>query len=171
MQQTTLDHPKFDTINPALKRYALRLTHDEARAEDLVQDTYMSMLTRSKPEAEIKKPGPYMMSIMHNLFIDDVRRTKPDKTAVPLEDVEPVATEASQTLRLTCQETMKAMEQLSDDLREVLDRHACQGQSYTEISKALDIPMGTVMSRIARARAALCQAMDLESVMTVLEDH
>lgn len=171
MQHTTQDHRNFDAINPALKRYALRLTHDEARAEDLVQDTYMSMLTRSKPEAEIKKPGPYMMSIMHNLFIDDVRRAKPHKSAVPLDDVEPVATEASQTLRLSCQETMEAIDHLSDDLREVLLRHACQGQSYAEISKALDIPMGTVMSRIARARAALCQAMGLDSVMALLEDQ
>ena len=171
MEQTTQDRPDFDQINPALKRYALRLTHDEARAEDLVQDTYISMLAREKSAVRIEKPGRYMMSIMHNLFIDEVRRTKPEPRSVPLDDIEPVSQDASPALKLTCQETVKAMDSLSDDLREVLHRHACQGQSYGDIASDLDIPMGTVMSRMARARAALCQVMGLKNGAGLLEDR
>jgi RNA polymerase sigma-70 factor (ECF subfamily) len=88
-----LDQPDFDQISPALKRYALRLTRDEGRAEDLVQDTYMTMLSR-KTTHSIKKEGPYMMSVMHNLFIDETRRQKPETRPVPLDDIEPVSMEA-----------------------------------------------------------------------------
>jgi RNA polymerase sigma-70 factor (ECF subfamily) len=62
------------------------------------------------------------------------------------------------------------MEHLSDDLRDVLMRHGCQGQSYGEIARALGIPMGTVMSRIARAREALCNEMGLENAEALLEE-
>jgi RNA polymerase sigma-70 factor (ECF subfamily) len=130
----------------------------------------MSMLTR-KGGARVEKEGPYMMSIMHNLFIDETRRAKPEKYPVSLEDVEPVSGDASQTLKMTCQETIKAMDQLPHDLREVLVRHACQGQSYLEISRALEVPMGTVMSRIARARGALCKEMGMEDARALLEDR
>lgn len=167
----TPHHPDMDTIGPALKRYALRLTRDEGRAEDLLQDTYMSMLSRREDATRVNKPGPYMMSIMHNLFIDETRRTKPDTSPVPLDDIEPVSADASPTLKITCQETMAAIADLPADYRVVLQRHACQGQSYGEISKALGIPIGTVMSRIARARAALCRALELENGVALLEDQ
>jgi len=81
-----IDQTTFDQISPDLKRYALRLTRNEAHAEDLLQDTYISMLTR-KGRTPVRKEGPYMMSIMHNIFIDQIRRTKPEKQPVPLEDV------------------------------------------------------------------------------------
>jgi len=147
---------------PALKRYALSLTRDPIRADDLVQDTYMSMLTRSKSATPIETQASYMMSVMHNLFIDETRRQNSRGPQMPLEDFEPVAQTASQGLHLTCQETLEAITQLSPGYREVLSRHACQGQSYEEIGEALNIPIGTVMSRISRAREALCTALDLE---------
>ncbi len=171
MQQPDEDHIDFDRTRSALKRYALYLTKDASRAEDLVQDTYMSVLARRKrAQQPIAHPGRYMMSIMHNLFIDTVRRPGADTGPVSLDDVEPVAFEASQHLKVTCRETMDALAKLPRDHREVLTRHACLGQSYEEISTALNIPMGTVMSRIARARATLCQSMGVGNVLSLLEE-
>lgn len=160
--------PSID-FQPTLRRYALKLTRDEGRADDLVQDTYMSMLTKADKAAPIEQPCRYMMSVMHNLFIDQIRKDRSRGGTVPLEDVEPVAHGASAGMKLTCRETLGAMNDLSPDLRTVLIRHGCQGQSYDEIAREMDIPIGTVMSRMARARAALCDRLGLRRGCAVLE--
>lgn len=170
MHHSTIDHPNFEHINPALKRYALRLTKDPGRAEDLVQDTYMSWLSRKASAKTVEKPDSYMMSVMHNLFIDTVRKAQPFARPISLDDVEPVAPDASQSLKLTCRETMAAIGKLPADYADVLIRHACHGQSYAQIAAESGIPIGTVMSRIARARAALCNALHLEDARALLED-
>ena len=170
MQQPDEDQIYCDHIRSALKRYALYLTRDTSRAEDLVQDTYMKVLARSERACDIDSTRSYMMSVMHNVFIDGVRKPETHTGPVPLDDVEPVAVEASQHLKVTCRETMDAMARLPRAHREVLTRHACLGQSYQEIASALGIPMGTVMSRIARARMALCQRMGVGNGLGLLEE-
>lgn len=161
--------PPLD-VQPTLKRYALKLTRDEGRAEDLVQDTYMSMLSKADRAGPIKQPCRYMMSVMHNLFIDQIRREKRMDGVVPLEDVNAASHEASVGLKLTCRETLGAMAGLSPELRAVLIRHGCQGQSYDEIAREMDIPIGTVMSRMARARAALCARMGVRRGCKILDE-
>lgn len=146
---------------PALERYALSLTKDSTAAEDLVQDTLMRMLTRKGEADQLHNSCGYMISVMHNLFIDRTRRREP-ATTLPIEDVEPVAPDASQSLKLTCRETLTAIGRLPPDYADVLIRHACDGQSYTQIAKELGVPTGTVMSRINRARLALCDILELD---------
>ena len=164
--QTPLD---IDHINPALKRYALRLTKDPVRAEDLVQDTYMSMLVRATPQKGIEKPDQYMMSVMHNLFIDGTRAAARDLGRVSLENVTATAPDAPQSLKLACKEIVAAIADLPEDHQEVLQRLVSRGQSYTEISRDLGVPLGTVMSRVARARASLYQILGVNTVTSLLE--
>lgn len=160
---------EFDEYIPALKRYSLSLTKSREQAEDLLQDTLMRVLAKGTDTAELHKPERYMCSVMHNLYIDEMRRQSRDGQPVSLDLVEPIDNTASQSLRLTCQQTMAAIARLPKPYAEVLVRHACQGQSYTEISKALGIPHGTVMSRISRARAALCKTLHVKAGLDLLE--
>lgn len=158
---------KLTMHTPALKRYALSLTKDPATADDLLHDTIIRLL--SGTHTTIKKPRPYMMSVMHNIFIDGIRR-KPTAT-VPLEDANPVAREASQNLQITCAETLTALQHLPADYADVLKRHACEGQSYGEIARALGLPMGTVMSRIARGRATLGRRLGITDPAAFVGDR
>jgi len=154
-------HTSLEDHAPTLKRYALRLTKDRSAAEDLVQDTFIRMLARKPCERQPDNYCGYMISVMHNLFVDGTRR-KDFGTTLPIDDVEPIAPDAPQSLKLTCAETLEAIAKLPPDYREVLTRHACDGQSYGQIAKDLDLAPGTVMSRINRARIALCERLHLD---------
>lgn len=154
-------HTSLEDHAPTLKRYALRLTKDTAAAEDLVQDTFIRMLARKPCAQQPENSCSYMISVMHNLFVDGTRR-KDFATTLPIEDVEPIAPDAPQSLKLTCAETLEAIAKLPPDYRDVLTRHACEGQSYGQIAEDLDLPLGTVMSRINRARIALCDHLHLD---------
>lgn len=154
---------------PALRRYAIRLTRDAGRADDLVQDTWTCVLAR-KRKCEIENPQGYMLSVMHNLFIDGMRKHRPKPDQVPLDEVELPSPEASAGLRLTCAEIMGTIDKLPKVYGDVLIRHACQGQSYEEIATSLGIPQGTVMSRIARARQKLCAILNLDQSTGLWDD-
>ena len=139
---------------PALRRYARLLTGDATRADDLVQDT----LERACIKWSLWRPGSalrsWLLTLMHNLHANQRRDFRHDDGhAVLDENVEPLHEPlASVGERLDLQQ---ALARLSPALREVLLLVTVEEYTYAEAAGILDIPIGTVMSRLHRAREQL----------------
>ena len=140
---------------PRLRRYARALTGDRARADDLVQDT----LERALAKIHLWRPGSdlraWMFTIMHNVFINQVRASSSAViSALDDEAVQP-AIRATQSDRLEVMDLQVALARLADEQREVLLLVGLEQMSYEEAAGVLNIPIGTVMSRLSRARERL----------------
>lgn len=145
---------------PRLRRYARALAGERSAADDLVQDT----LERACNKLHLWRRGSdlraWLFTIMHNVFINQVRgrRTVPD---VPLNDeIMELPAHSAPADRLEIRDLDAALARLADEQREVLLLVALEQLSYEETAKALGIPIGTVMSRLSRARARLRGIMD-----------
>ncbi|WP_374567508.1 sigma-70 family RNA polymerase sigma factor [Nitratireductor sp. ZSWI3] len=141
---------------PALRRYARALTHDADRADDLVQDC----LERAIRKSSLWRPtGPlraWLFRMLLNIHRNELRRSRraPPAFSIDTLPIDP-PTPAEQTDRLALADTARAMQKLSNEQREALLLVALEGMSYAEAAGVLDIPVGTLMSRIGRAREAL----------------
>lgn len=148
-------HPVVQHI-PSLRRYARGLNGGNvADADDLVQDTLERAYSKwhlYKPEFELR---PWLFSIMHNLFINQIRLLKNALPTIPIEDASDIGVRADQEAKVYGAEILRAVAQLPCDSRAVLLLVTVEAFSYAAAAKILDIPIGTVMSRLARARAQL----------------
>ena len=139
---------------PRLRRYARAMLGDRAAADDLVQDT----LERAWARCALWRAGSdlraWLFSIMHNLRVDQLRRPSVPTHSIDEDDFE-VPTRATQTDRLEVRDLESALRQLPDEQREVLLLVALEDLGYAEIASTLGIPVGTVMSRLARGRERL----------------
>ncbi len=144
---------------PRLRRYARALVSDQALADDLVQDT----LERAWNKLALWRSGSdmraWLFGIMHNLHINQVRR--PVLATVAIEDdAYDLPVRASQSDQLEVRDLHSALQLLPGDQRAVLLLVALEQMSYEEIANTLDIPIGTVMSRLARGREKLRTLME-----------
>lgn len=142
---------------PALRRFARALTHDADHADDLVQNCLERAIRKRglwRPSGSVRS---WVFRILVNIHRNELRRSRRTPAALPLDLVtgpEPAAPEI-QPARLALAETARAMQALSLEQRQVLLLVAVEEMSYVEAAAALSIPVGTLMSRLARARAAL----------------
>jgi RNA polymerase sigma-70 factor (ECF subfamily) len=143
---------------PALRRYARLLTGDPARADDLVQDT----LERACVKWSLWQPGSalrsWLLSMMHNLHANQRRDWRHDDGHAALEDVpepahEPMANAAERM------DLQRALAALPPPMREVLLLVTVEEYTYSEAAVILDVAVGTVMSRLHRARERLRELM------------
>jgi RNA polymerase sigma factor (sigma-70 family) len=136
---------------PRLRRYARALLGDRYAADDLVQDT----LERAWNKFHLWRPGSdlraWMFAIMHNVFVNQVRSKRNDMEKT-MEELPVVAVRATQSDSLEIADVERALRALPDEQREVLLLVAIEDMTYEQASRALDIPIGTVMSRLSRAR-------------------
>ncbi|MCE9661259.1 MAG: RNA polymerase sigma factor [Burkholderiales bacterium] len=140
---------------PSLRRYARGLTADADRADDLVQDTLERVWRRFSMWQQRGEVRAWMFGIMHNQFVDRLR-TQQRRPELAAGDELPEATErATQSDRLEIRDLDRLLQRLAPEQREVLLLVAVEGLSYREVALALSIPVGTVMSRLSRARAWL----------------
>lgn len=153
------DSAAFIACIPRLRRYARALVGDRSAADDLVQDT----LERAWNKLSLWRRGsdmrPWLFGILHNLHIDQVRKPKLTATSVEEEEFR-VATRATQSDGLEVRDLEAALRLLPDELREILLLVALEDMTYEEVSKTLRIPLGTVMSRLARGREKLRALME-----------
>jgi len=143
---------------PNLRRYARALVGDRDGADDLVQDT----LERAVRKFHLWRPGDlraWLFSIMHNVFVNQL---KARKIAPDVEIDETFAAPASSVTGLDLQDLQRALGALAPEQREVVLLVALEDMSYADVSRALGIPMGTVMSRLSRGRERLRRAMSGE---------
>ena len=138
---------------PRLRRYARALVGDRASADDLVQDT----LERAWAKLHLYRRGTdlraWLFTVMHNVHVNRVRATR---VSDPLEDEMPeLAQRGTQPDALLVRDLDRAIARLPADQRAVLLLVTLEELSYEEVARTLGIPIGTVMSRLSRAREKL----------------
>ena len=145
---------------PSLRRYARGLTADRDRADDLVQDTLERAWTRFPLWQKRGELRAWIFGIMHNQFIDQLRaqRSRPDEVA--RDDLPEQAARATQTDGLEVRDLDRLLQRLPPDQREVLLLVGVEALSYQEVAQVLGVPIGTVMSRLSRARERLGAALE-----------
>jgi RNA polymerase sigma-70 factor (ECF subfamily) len=149
---------RLGSLLPRLRRFAHALSRDSADADDLTQATIERAL-RSKAQWQ---PGSRLDSwayrIMRNLWIDTARaRARKVRVEAPSEEADTIGDDprAAMDASLDLQLMMGAMEQLPDEQREVVALILIEGFGYREVCDMLDLPMGTVSSRLVRGRNRL----------------
>jgi RNA polymerase sigma-70 factor (ECF subfamily) len=139
---------------PRLRRYARALTGRTDAAEDLVQETLQRALEKWRLWQRERDLRPWLFSIMHNLHVDGHRRDQ--RVDFCADDDLPVPVQrASQADALELRDLERALALLPPEQREVLLLVGLEELSYAEVARALQIPQGTVMSRLSRARTRL----------------
>jgi RNA polymerase sigma-70 factor, ECF subfamily len=157
----TLPNPELVAALPRLRRYARVLTGDAHRADDLVQDT----MARAWQKRHLWQAGSdlraWLFTIMHNVHVNQYAMRQREFAQVSLDaDEGPAAgweipVRATQSYRVELSEVLVQVGRLPIEQREVLLLAAVEELSYEEISEVLGVPIGTVMSRLSRARDKL----------------
>jgi len=162
-----LPHPELLAAIPRLRRYARVLAGDWARADDLVQET----LARAWEKRRLWQPGTdlraWLFTIMHNVFVNMRTSAKREAMQVSLDgDTETgegawqVAVPPQQFTHVELGEVLQQVGRLPAEQREALLLAAVEEMKYEEIATMLSIPVGTVMSRLSRAREKLRRMAD-----------
>lgn len=152
---------------PRLRRYARALTGDRFAADDLVQDTLERALSRWSLLRPGSAPELWLLAIMHNLFENQRRAAWRQVDAE--QALADLAIAPQQCDGLELADLARALYRLPEDQRSVLLLVALEELSYAEVAQVLGIPMGTVMSRLARARARLARLLEGEDAASGLK--
>jgi RNA polymerase sigma-70 factor, ECF subfamily len=150
---------------PRLRRYALSLTRDRAAADDLVQET----IARGLEKLHLWRPGTdlraWLFSILHNLHVSVVRRAARERAMVKSKSPQAAASPAPprQPGRLALRDLERGLAALPEGQRAVLLLVALDGERYETAASLLDIPLGTVRSRLSRGRLRLRELVEGEA--------
>jgi len=145
---------------PRLRRFGRTLTHHAADADDLVQISIERALLRHEQWRPDSRFESWMFGIMRNAWIDEVRtRGRHGKVLAPEEAGINVGDHASEA-QLRLLSVQKAMATLPDEQRLAVALVLVEGLSYKEAAEALDVPIGTLTSRLARGREALQKQLE-----------
>lgn len=148
---------------PRLRRYARALTRDPSCADDLIQDTLVRALAKQHLYQDGTNLRAWLFTLMHNQHVNNARRNVREDNSL---DVDTVAAHlvavtdptASRQLR----ELDEAIGKLAMEQRQVILLIGLEGMSYEETAAILDVPIGTVRSRLSRGREALRRLMGMD---------
>ena len=149
---------------PRLRRFALSLCRRGDMADDLVQTTVARAVASRDRYDPATRLDPWLFRILRNAWIDQTRRTATRGTEIDVVDAPEAVTFDGQRVteaRLMLQKTETAMATLPAEQREVIVLVCFEEMSYAEAADILGIPKGTVMSRLARGRAALAERLGI----------
>lgn len=148
----------------AVRRYARSIGRDSGHADDLVQECFARALSYPHVWHGVKDRRAYLLTMLHNVHVDDLDRRWREIDAVPIEDVESLLASApAQFGRLLLRDLARALQMLPESRRRIVLHAALDGMSYQDIAVAMGLPVGTVMSRLSRARRALRHMMSGDS--------
>jgi RNA polymerase sigma-70 factor (ECF subfamily) len=147
----------------AMYRVALRLTANPADAEDLVQDAMLRAYRSWDRFTLGTNAKGWLLTILRNLFINEYRRRRRQPETVDLDTIEPFTVfekvqedpQGAFFDRIVDDEVLRAVDALPEVFREAVMLSDVEGLSYEEIAKVLDVPVGTVKSRLYRGRRML----------------
>lgn len=146
---------------PALRRFALSLERERDAADDLVQDTLERAVAHWHDRHSDGDLRAWMFAILHNRFVSRLRERRRDRLSGRLDELdhEPSVAAVGDD-RLAVRDVLTGLAALPTDQKAVLSLVAVEGLTYEEAARVLDIPVGTVMSRLSRAREGLRRLLD-----------
>jgi RNA polymerase sigma-70 factor (ECF subfamily) len=145
----------IDAHYELLYRYAYRLSGNASDAEDLVQETFGKAMRKMEQLRNPERVKPWLYRILRNLYLHRVRDEK-RRRVVPMESLgELPAREDAEVPAIDPQRLQAALDDLDETFRSPLILFYFEGFSYREIAEQMDLPIGTVMSRLARAKSYL----------------
>lgn len=147
---------------PRLRRFCQSMAGNPADGDDLMQSTVERALARSDQFREGTRVDSWMFRIAQNLQIDKVRAAGRRGTAVPVDGLHDLAGDDGRVLTENRNElavVQRSLGTVPDDQRAAFLLVVVEGMSYRDAAEALDVPVGTIMSRIARARARIERAL------------
>jgi RNA polymerase sigma-70 factor (ECF subfamily) len=148
---------RMEECVPALRRYASALLRDRQEADDLVHECLVRALDRLHTLRNDAEMRPWLFAILHNLHVSRARRRRARGQPLSIDTAagQALAAPPRQEEHLRVQDVVRAVERLPEDHRAVLLLVAVEDLSYAEAARVLGVPVGTVMSRVARARERL----------------
>lgn len=155
-------HGRMVKILPRLRRFVYSLTGGADSSEDLIQETYVRALAHVDQWQPGTRLDSWMFRIAQNLWIDYKRTERTHGEVVDIDVIGELLSCDGRVIaenRIALQELRKDIAQLSPDQRNVISLVCGYGMSYKETGEILNLPAGTVMSRLARARDALQKHM------------
>ena len=152
---------QVESVIPALRRYARALVRDRAAADDLVQDCLERAVRRwhQRRDANVRA---WLFAILHNVAVDQFRKVAARGRHVAINEIgeDNFGEAAGQEHRLMYQDVLNKLAKLPEEQRSVLLLVAVEDLSYADAAKVLNVPLGTVMSRLSRARERLQQEIE-----------
>lgn len=153
---------------PNLRRFALSISRSASIADDLVQITCEKALKNRGSYTDGTNLDAWLLRILRNSWIDQTRRDAGQGKHARIEDLpelpDPVEGTSAEH-RLVLQDTLKAINRLPEDQREVLMLVCVEELSYKDVSAILDVPIGTIMSRLARARKKIADDLGINGAV------
>ncbi len=150
---------------PSLRRYSRSLTRSDADGEDLLQDCVEKILTRRNQWRGLNLRG-WVLTIMTNLYRNG-RRRQGGRSFVDIDDNDHLPGAEIDDDPLQRSRLELALNSLSEDYRAVLMLVVVEGHSYQDVAEMLNVPIGTVMSRLSRARQKMTSLLSADNVVTL----
>jgi len=151
---------KIEAEIPRLRRYARALTRDAATADDLVQDCLVRGLAKQHLWKEGTDLRAWLFTILHNQYVNQVRRAVREGAAVAINETEPSLTRGpDQGRRLELRDLDRGLARLPEEQRTVILLVGLEGMRYEAVAEIIGVPVGTVRSRLSRGREALRRLM------------
>lgn len=139
-----------------LRRYAHVLSAGRGDADDLVQECLARALARPNFPDDIRNVRAYLFTVLHNVHVDQVSRRAETKDSVDFEEVAgSLPQPAPQPAAIELRDLKRALDSLPEEQHRVVMLVGLEGLTYEETAQVLDLPIGTVMSRLSRGREAL----------------
>jgi RNA polymerase sigma-70 factor (ECF subfamily) len=150
---------RIEACIPALRRYAGALLRNREDADDLVHDCLVRALDKLHTRRDDADVRAWLFTIMHNLFISQLRRARTRPAGPPLDETHEavMSTRGDQESNLNWLDVLRGLDQLPVEQRTVILLVSVEDLSYAEAARVLGVPVGTVMSRLARGRERLRQ--------------
>lgn len=179
------DSAEFDRLLrnhiPALYRSAYRWTGTVDRAEDLVQELLLRLYPRIAELRQLERLRPWALRVMYRIFVDQVRRERNSPVQFRLDSLQEADSQDEDDVfadaatappelvdqQLTQERILGAWAQLGEEHRVVLSMHDIEDYTLPELAEILDLPIGTLKSRLHRARAKMRQLLVLERITAV----
>lgn len=141
---------------PCLRRYAHKLMRDHAAAEELVQECVLRGLSKQHLWREGTNLRAWLCTILHNQYVNEIRRTVKEGTVVELSEVdEQLARPPAQDKVLEWRDVRRALGQLTEGQRQAVVLIGLDGWSYDRVAEVTGVPVGTIRSRLSRGRDRL----------------
>ena len=151
------------SLLPRLRRFSYSLTREHDACDDLVQETCLRALSRSELWQEGTRLDSWLFRIAQNLWLDRKRSQRTRGEVVELDEIEELSGVDGRSVtenRLTLEEVSRGLTHLRPDHQVVLGLVCVDGMSYREAADVLEVPIGTVMSRLSRARLELAHVLE-----------